>query len=162
MKAFSSICVSAILTASAHLLTAGGLECAIEDALSNKNIFGTPVEAFNQRFTIKPVEASDIKSRQLTITGEILRHNPRGKEDQIAYRIVKEKGAIKEVLLRVNGGNWEKLSPSMTAALGNHRNDMPMSSDEQNAAARAMYDAGKQSWRAAVEYLVARIGVRHC
>ena len=162
MKRFSSMCVAVLLAASANHAPAGGLECAIEDALSNKNVFGTPVEAFNHRFTIKPVEASDFKSRQHSITGEIVRHNAGGKDDRIAYRIVKEKGAVKEVLLRINDGKWEELSPAMSAALGDHRKGEPMSNEDQNAAAKEMHNVGKTSWRSAAEYLVARIGVRHC
>ena len=119
-------------------------------------------EAFDHRFTINPVEVSDISKRQHTIRGDILRHNPGGKDDRIAYRIVKENGAIKEALLRINDGKWEPLSTNMTAALADHTKGKPMSNAEQNAAAREMYNVGKGSWRNAVEYLVARIGVKHC
>jgi len=161
MKRSSSLCVAMMLSLSGPAL-AGGLECAIEDALSSKSVFGTPVEAFNHRFTIKPVETSDIKKSSHTITGIILRHNKGAKEDQVAYRIVKEKGAIKEVFLQVNGGEWQSLSPAMTAALGDHAKGKPMSNDEQNAAAQAMYQVGRGSWQKAAECLVARIGVRHC
>ena len=162
MKKFSSIGVAALLAVSVNPVSAGGLECAINDALSSQNIFGTPVEAFNHRFTIKPVQTSDINARQHTISGDILRHNQGGKDDRIAYRIVKENGAIKEVLLRINDGKWEPLSPRMTAALGDHAKSKPMSDAEQNSAASNMYNVGQGSWRNAVEYLVARIGVRHC
>ena len=162
MKRFSSLCVAVMLSVSANPGFAGGLECAIEEALSSKSLFGTPVEAFNHRFTIRPVETSDIKKSSHTITGTIVRHNKGTKDDQVAYRIVKEKGAIKEVFLKVNGDEWQTLSPAMTTALGDHTKGKPMSNDEQNAAAQAMYKVGGGSWQQAVEYLVARIGVRHC
>lgn len=162
MKEFKSICAAFALSLSATLGWAGGLECAVEEALSNKSFLGTPVEAFKHRFTIKRVDTSDINKAAHTITGKIVRHNKGGKDDEVAYRIVKEKGAITEILLKVNGGDWQALSADMTAALGGHKQGKPMTNDEQNAAEQAMYKAAGGSWQKAAEYLVARIGVRHC
>ena len=163
MKQIKSMCVAVVLSLSGTWGWAGGLECAVEEALSNERLIGTPVEAFKHRFTIKRVETSDLRASAHTITGTIVRHNKEGgKDDEVAYRIVKEKGAIKKVVLKVNSGDWQPLSRAMTAALGGHTKGKPLSNDEQNAAAQAMYEAAGGSWQTAVEYLVARIGVRHC
>jgi hypothetical protein len=164
MKRFSSLslCVAAVLSLAPVAVLAGGVECAIQLALESKSLLGTPVEAYHHRFTIRPVETTDVGKSTHTITGAIVHHNKTGKDDQVAYRIVKEKGAIKEAFVQVNDGEWEPLSPAMTAALGGHLKAKPMSKDERDAATGAMYEAGKGSWRNAVECLIARIAVLHC
>ena len=162
MKRLGSLCAAGMLLSAPVAIQAGGLECAIQLALESKSLVGTPVEAYQHQFTIRPVAATDLAKSTHTITGAIVHHNRGGKDDQVAYRIVKEKGAIKEAFLQVNGGKWEPLSAAMIAALGGHSKAEPMSNAERDSAAGAMYRAGKGSWRNTVEFLIARIGVLHC
>ena len=161
MKRFGSLALAATL-ALTTTAWGGGVECAIQLALESRSVLGTPVEAYHHQFTIRPVDATDVAKAAHVITGTIMHHNKGGQDDQVDYRVTKEKGAIKEVLLKINGGKWEPLSQAMTGAMGGHVKGQPMSKEEQNAATDAIYNAGKGSWRNAVECLIARIGVLHC
>ncbi len=162
MKRFSSLCVAGLFAFAATGARAGGVECAIRESLQSKNLLGMPIEAYHHQFTIKPVEATDVAKSTHTITGTIVHHHKEAKDDQVAYRIVKEKGTIKEVSLRLNDGKWEALSPQMMSALGGHLTGKAMTTKEQDTATDAIYNAGRGTWRNAVECLIARIGVLHC
>ena len=162
MKRFSSLCVATLFAFAATGARAGGVECAIRESLESKNLLGVPIEAYHHQFTIKPVEATEVAKSTHTVSGTIVHHNKGVKDDQIAYRITKEKGRIKDVSLRLNDGKWEALSPQMMSALGAYLTGKPMSTKEQDAATDAIYNAGRGTWRNAVKCLIARIGVLHC
>ena len=164
MKRFSSVVLATMLAAIApgSSALAGGLECAMNEALSDKNIIGIPVAAFDHQFTVKPVKFEGKVGKTHTVTGTILYHGKPTKEDEVVYRIVKEGGTVKDVKFQVNGGEWKSFSSAMTKAVNAQADPDSRTKEQQSKVDREMYDAGKGQWQNALEFVIAWIGVRHC
>ena len=100
MKKLSSICkaMTLALLLPVSAANAGGLECAIQTALEGPR--GAKVQLFNHSFEVQPPEVVSKQKRQYALAGKLIHHNA-GLNEAIAYRVIKENGAIKEISLQV-------------------------------------------------------------
>lgn len=137
---------------------AGGLECAVDEALQSKT--GTAIEWEGHAFKISPVEMTDKEKKKHVLTGSLVyRNGKKGKQqDQtIEYRITKKGGTVETVEVQIDGGMWIGLSPEMTKAVTGYRHG-----DAEQASKSALYKAGEGSWQRTAELIIAFIGIKHC
>lgn len=139
---------------------AGGLECAIRTALDGPK--GAEVFLFDHTFDVQPPEIVKKQKQSYTMVGKLVHHNAAGKNETIAYRVTRQKGAIKEISIQVNDGKWQSISEPMLNALGDWRTGAPMPEEKQRAVERALEKAVDKSWMRAAEFLIASVAVRHC
>jgi hypothetical protein len=145
--------------AAAH---AGGLACAVDAALENKD--GTLLEWTGHKFEVRPVAVRDIDKKSHALTGTLVYKN--GKKDEtLSYRIDKTKGAVKSIEVQINEGMWLPMSPELMAALGEFLKTGSVEQEKQGTIHQALYKVGqhsKGSWNKTAELIVAFIAIRHC
>jgi len=140
----------------------GGLACAVDEALQQKG--STYIEWYKHKFQFQPVEVTEKDKKSHVLSGTLLHLNGK-KDDTIAYRIMKNGGAVKGIEVQINNGMWLPLSPELTAALGDYRKSGNVDQDKQGTIHQALYKAGKdseQSWAKTAELIVAFIAIRYC
>jgi hypothetical protein len=147
---------------------AGELESAIQAALENTpagpvDVFKPTFQLFKHDFSVQPVELLEKHKGKFTLMGKLTRiARASDLNDEIIYRIIKEKGAVKEIAWQVNGGEWRSLSEPIMNALGDYRSGGPMPEEKQREVERALEKAVDGTWQRAAEFLIAHIAVRHC
>jgi hypothetical protein len=145
---------------------AGGLACAIDEALQQKG--STYLEWTGHKFQMGPVDMIDKDKKTHVLSGTLVYVNgKKGKQsdETIAYRITKDGGAVKGIEIQTNSGMWLPLSPDMMNALGDYRKTGNIDQDKQGTIHQALYKAGeksKDSWTKTAELIVAFIAIRHC
>lgn len=142
------------------------LESALRAALEENQNAKTDIvvhdyRLFNHLFGVPPL-IFEKQSKRFLITGTLIHHHENGKKDQIKYRIVKEKGAISEIRLQVNGGEFRPASDAILTALGDYRKAVPISDEKQEEVRQALRNAVDDTWQRAAEFLIAHIAIRHC
>lgn len=170
MKLITPILITGalMLMLSASKLLASGLESALKAALDDKptgpvDSLQPTFEIFNHIFSVKPVEMIEKDKGKFTLEGRLTRiASAGGVNDEITYRIIKEKGAVKEITWQIRGGQRRSLSRPMMEALGDYRKGVPMPQEKQREVERALEKAVDQSWQRAAEFFMAHIAVRHC
>jgi hypothetical protein len=156
------------LILSALNLSASGLEAALKATLDDApqrpvDALQPTFEIFNHIFSVKPVEMIEKNKSKFTLEGKLTRiASAGGLNEEITYRIIKEKAAVKEITWRVSGGEWRPLSRPMTDALGDYRKGVPMSEEKQREVERALEKAVDDTWQRAAEFLITHIALRHC
>jgi hypothetical protein len=140
---------------------AGGILCAVDDVLNNST--ESTITWKEQTYTIKPVETVEKGKGGYTLEGTLQHHTGAGKPHQIAYRVTKEKGAVKKIELQTDGGMWLPLSPEMTRAMGEFTKSGPIPDTKRNESFAAMQKvADTGSWQKMAELIIAYVAVRHC
>src|SRR5688572_817968 len=115
------------------------------------------------RFAVQPPAIKEKTKRSYALTGQLTRLGEKAsKDDIIAYRVVREKGAVKSIDVQINDGVWLPISESMMNALGDYRKGVPMSEEKQQEVTRALEKLMDGSWQKAAEFLIAHIAARHC
>ena len=115
----------------------------------------------NKLLKLYPVYMLDKQGPAHTLVGTIS-HEANGTLHTVAYRIVKNRGVIKEILLQIDHGDLKSMSPGMTKALGIFLEKAGGNEDERKAVAASLQKATDGSWLSFVELVVAHIGMRHC
>jgi hypothetical protein len=140
------------------------LKAALEETSTNPvDVFTPAFKLFGHRFGVQPVELIEKQERRWTLAGKLTRLSPSGgAKDEIAYRIIKERGAVKEITWKVKDGEWRALSQPMMDALGDYRKGLPMPEEKQREVEAALKKAVDETWQRAAEFLMAHIAVRHC
>jgi len=115
----------------------------------------------NKLLKLYPVYMLDKQGPAHTLAGTIS-HEADGTLHTVAYRIVKNRGVIKEIVLQVDHGDLTSMSPAMTKALGIFLEKSGGNEDERKAVAASLQEATDGSWLSFVELVVAHIGMRHC
>jgi|SRR5688572_3364454 len=124
---------------------------------------GAHAIAFRHRFAVQPPEMQDKRKSSYTIVGRLTRLGAKSTaDDVIAYRIVREKGAVKSIDVQINDGMWLPISEQVMSALGGYRQGEPMPEEKQQEVTRALEKLVDSSWQKAAEFLIAHIAVRHC
>lgn len=142
---------------------AGGVGCVVDQVLESSK--ATTITMHEQSFTIEPVKAGDKQKVAYTLAGMI---RVEGKSSaaashEIAYRITKEKGAVKKIELQTDGGAWQSISQEMMRALGDYTKSGPITEEKQQQAHNEMYRVAKDgSWQKSAELIVAFVAVRYC
>jgi len=170
MKRIHSFCKGFALALLVLALNVGAseLESAVKAALENTpngpvDVFEPTFELFKHDFRVKPVEVLEKHKGKFTLGGKLTRiARASGMNDEITYRIIKEKGAVKEITWQVNGAEWHSLSEPILNALGDYRKGVPMPEEKQREVERALEEAVDGTWQRAAEFLIAHIAVRHC
>ena len=140
---------------------AGGIGCAVDDVL--KNEVEATIKVNDYPLTIKPVEMVEKDKRTHTLVGEVHHRTAGGKVHQMAYRVTKEKGAIKKIEVQTDGGMWLPISAEMTRALGGFTRPGPVTDKQQNEIYSAIHKASENgSWQKAAEVIIAYVAIRHC
>jgi len=140
---------------------AGGHDEAIRVAIDGPE--GAHITAFNHRFAVQPPEMQDKRKSGYTIVGRLTRVGAKPSQDEVmAYRIVREKGAVKSIDVQINDGMWLPMSEKVMGALGGYREGKPMPEEQQQEVTRALEKLVGGSWQNAAEFLIAHIAVRHC
>jgi hypothetical protein len=162
MKKLSSLCraVTLAMLLPVGAANAGGLECAIRTALDGPK--GAEVFLFDHTFDVHPPEIVEKQKQSYTMVGKLVHHSTAGKNETIAYRVTRQKGAIKEISLRINNGKWQAISEPMFNALGDWRTGEPMPEAKQRTVERDLEKAVDKSWLRAAEFLIANVAVRYC
>ncbi len=148
-----------VAVTSAH---AGGVACAVDEVLQNSK--ESTITVHDQSFTIEPVKVMDKQKGGYTLTGAIRVGGKAalGSSHDVAYRVVKEKGAVKKIELQTDGGAWQSISSDMMQALGDFTKSGPISEKKQQEAHNAMYQAAKDgSWQKSAELIAAFMAIRH-
>jgi hypothetical protein len=115
------------------------------------------------RFAVQPPVLKEKTKRSYALTGQLTRLGEKASEDDIiAYRVVREKGAVKSIDVQINDGVWLPLSESMMNALGDYRKGVPMPEEKQQEVTRALEKLMDGSWQKAAEFLIAHIAKGHC
>jgi len=161
MKKLSSICkaMTLALLLPVSAANAGGLECAIQIALEGPR--GAKVQLFNHSFEVQPPEVVSKQKRQYALAGKLIHHNA-GLNEAIAYRVIKENGAIKEISLQIDGGKWQSISSPRLNALEDTLKGGRRPEERQREVERALEKAVDKTWLRAAEFLIAHVAVRHC
>jgi hypothetical protein len=141
---------------------AGGLACAVDEALQQKE--PTLVTWTGHKFQVRPLDVIDTDKKSHVLTGALVYLN--GKKDEtLAYRISKTKGAVKSIEVQINDGMWLPISPELMGALGDFLKTGSVEQEKQGTIHQALYKAGersKSSWTKTAELIVAFIAIRHC
>jgi hypothetical protein len=167
IHSLSTILALALL-APAFNVAASELDAAVKAALEESHdgpaALPAPVfKLFKHSFAVRPVVLVEKQRSKFTLTGKLARiWPPNGKDDEITYWIIKEKGAVKEITWQINGGERRSVSEPILNALGDYRIGLPMPEEKQNEVQRALEKAVDESWERAAEFLMAHIAVRHC
>jgi hypothetical protein len=149
-------------------LSANELELAIDAALQSprseflQNTPASSVTFSNHHLKLYPVFVIEAKKPAHTIGGRIVSATTNGVERSVAYRIMKHRGVIKEVLLQIDEGTPQAMSASMMKALGIFLEKAGGDSTERNAVTAALHKASDGSWLSIIELVVAQIGMSHC
>jgi hypothetical protein len=160
MKKFGWCILSAVLSMAAARAS-GGHDEAIRIALDGPE--GAHITAFQHRFAVQPAEMQNKRKSGYTIVGRLTRLGAKSSQDDVmAYRIVREKGAVKSIELQINEGMWLPMSEKVMSALGGYRDGAPMPEEKQQEVTRALDKLVDSSWQTAAEFLIAHIAVRHC
>lgn len=115
------------------------------------------------RFAVQPPAMKEKTKSSYTIIGQLTRLGAKAaKDDVIAYRVVREKGAVKSIEIQINDGMWLPISPSVMSALGDYCKGGPMPEEKQQEVTRALEKLMDGSWQRAAEFLIAHIAARHC
>jgi hypothetical protein len=139
---------------------AGGLECAIQTALEGPK--GAKVYLFNHSFRVEPPVVMEKQKGKHTLTGKLVYDDGTALAQEVAYRVLKEKGAVREIGLQINGGKWQAISKAVFEALGDYTRGLPMPEEKQREVTRKLEKAVDKTWLRAAEFLIANIAVRHC
>jgi len=160
MKKLAWCILTAVLSVAAARAS-GGHDDAIRVALEGPE--GAHLTAFQHHFAVQVPEMQDKRKSGYTIVGRLTRlgANP-SQDDVMAYRIVREKGAVRSIDLQINDGMWLPMSEKMMNALGGYRQGSPMPEEKQQEVTRALEKLVDSSWQKAAEFLIAHIAVRHC
>jgi hypothetical protein len=154
-------CVLAAALSVAAARAAGGHDDAIRVALEGPE--GAHVTAFTHRFAVQPPEMQEKRKSGYTLVGRLTRLGAKSSQDDVvAYRVVRQKGAIKSIELQINDGVWLPMSEKVMTALGGYREGAPMPEEQQQEVTRALEKLVDASWQKAAEFLIAHIAVRHC
>jgi hypothetical protein len=161
MKKLRWYVLAVLLSVAAGRASGSGHEDAIRIALDGPE--GAQVTAFTHRFAVQPPEMQDKRKSGYTMVGRLTRLGAKSSQDDvIAYRIVREKGAVKSIDLQINDGMWLPMSEKMMNALGGYREGAPMPGEKQQEVTRALEKLVDNSWQKAAEFLIAHIAFRHC
>lgn len=140
---------------------AGGIACAVDDLLQHEQEITIKVN--NHPLTLKPVEVVENTKTSHVLAGQVHYRNTAGKAHQLAYRVIKEKGAIKKIEVQTDGGMWLPISAEMTRAMGEFTRPGVVTDEQQKAIYSAIYKVGHNgSWQKAAELIVAYVAIRHC
>jgi hypothetical protein len=140
---------------------AGGILCAVDDVLNNSK--ETSITWKEQTYTIKPPEMVEKTKDSYTLNGTLQHRNGSANKHDLAYRITKEKGAVKKIEIQTDGGMWLPMSAEMTRAMGDLCKSGPVDDKKRNDCFSAMQRvADNGSWQKMAELIIAYVGVRHC
>jgi hypothetical protein len=115
------------------------------------------------RFAVQPPTLKEKTKSSYAIVGQLTRLGAKAsKDDVIAYRVIREKGAVKSIDIQINDGVWLPMSEPMMNALGDYRKGTPMPGEKQQEVTRALEKLVDGSWQKAAEFLIAHIAARHC
>jgi hypothetical protein len=115
------------------------------------------------RFAVQTPAMKEKTKSSYTLVGQLTRLGSKAaKDDVIAYRVVRQKGAVKSIELQINDGVWLPISESVMSALGDYCKGVPMPEEKQQEATRALEKLMDGSWQKAAEFLIAHIAARHC
>lgn len=154
----AALAAGLVLVSSAQ---AGGILCAVDDVLNNSK--ESSITWKEQTYTIKPPEVIEKAKGSYTLTGTLQHRNGSANKHDVAYRITKEKGAVKKIEIQTDGGMWLPISAEMTRAMGGFTKNAPMDDTKRNECFSAMQRvADNGSWQKMAELIIAYVGVRHC
>ena len=106
---------------------------------------------------------TDKTKRGHTLAGQVTRLDANNKAAEvISYKVVRDKGAIKNITVQIDGGVWLPVSDAVMNALGGYRNGEPMPEERQQEVTGSLKKLGDETWLRAAEALIALIAVRHC
>ena len=147
---------------------ANELEFAIDKALQapRSDFLQSAPAAFlslsNIHLKLHPVFLLEKKGPVHTLAGTIEQDDAAGKTRTIAYRITKQGGTIKNIVLQIDDDMPQAVSASMRKAMGRFFEPGPMEEDERARLMGALHATVDGTWLSVVELVVARIGLRHC
>ena len=106
---------------------------------------------------------TDKTKRGHTLAGQVTHLDANNKAAEvISYKVVRDKGAIKNITVQIDGGVWLPVSDAVMNALGGYRNGEPMPEERQQEVTGSLKKLGDETWLRAAEALIALIAVRHC
>jgi hypothetical protein len=133
------------------------IDAALESAISSQ------VEIDSHRFSVTPPEMKDKSKHKYTLAGQLTLVVPKGaSKEVIAYRAVREKGAVKSIELQVNDGMWLPISDTVMQALGGYTRGEPMPEEQQQKVTQDLEKLLNGTSRRAAEFLIARMTIKHC
>jgi hypothetical protein len=139
--------------------------CSHEEAIKTaiEGPEGAHATVAKHRFAVQPPEMKKNGKSSHILTGQLTRLGTKAsKDDVIAYRVTREKGAVKSIEVQINDGMWLPVSGSVMDALGDYCKGVPMPEEKQQEATRALEKLMDGSWQKAAEFLIAHIAARHC
>jgi hypothetical protein len=116
----------------------------------------------NLHFKLHPVYMLDKKGAAHTLAGTIEYQAANGTNHTVSFRILKHKGAIKDVQLQIDYGTPQSMSAAMMKALGKFLETGSVEEAERKAIDLAVKKAADGTWLSLIELLVAHIGMKHC
>lgn len=146
-------------------ITVAQADCAHDDAIKTaiEGPDGAHAIVSKHRFAVQTPAMKEKTKSSYTLVGQLTRLGSKvAKDDVIAYRVVREKGAVKSIELQINDGVWLPISQSVMSALGDYRKGVPMPEEKQQEVTRALEKLMDGSWQKAAEFLIAHIAARHC
>jgi hypothetical protein len=127
------------------------------------DVFKPTFKIYNHIFRVEPVSYVDNQDRKTTITGKLMHiGQANGKADQLSFRIVKERGLIKEISCRIDGAPWKPLSEPVMRALAGYGLNVPVTTESREQFETALTKALDDTWQRAAEILIVHIGKREC
>ena len=150
------------------VLRADELEFAVDKALQTPRsdfLQSTPVAFLslsNIHVKLHPVFLLEKKGPVHILAGTIELDETTGKTRTIGFRITKQAGTIKNIVLQINDEMPQAMSESMTRALGKFFTPGPMEQDERERIVAGLRSATDGTWLSIVELVVAQIAIRHC
>ena len=146
--------------------TADDLDLAVRAALDETPagqpiLFQPSYQLFKHKFEITPVQVVSKKKGQYSLAGSLSRETGTTR-DQIAYRITRVKGAVTEITVQTNGGEWHPLAEPLLKVLGQYASGVVLPVDKQAEVNAALRQAVGDNWQEAAEFFIIQVALRHC
>jgi hypothetical protein len=112
----------------------------------------------DHEFNVKPMEISR-NSGVTAAYGHISHHLSWRPDDQVHYEIVKERGVVKKIEMRINRGGLAPIAAPIVSALGAYFGGVAIPPDKVEAVARGLGAAVEGRWETVAEFLIAHIAI---
>jgi hypothetical protein len=155
-----SVCVTSLCASENDFALDKALESPRSDFLQSAPVASLTLS--NLEFRLHPVYMLDHKGRTHTLAGTIEHTAANGTNHTVLFRILKHKGAIKDVQLQVDYGTPQSMSAPMMKALGKYLETGSVYQEDRKAINVALQEAADGTWLSLIELLVAQLGIKHC
>jgi len=113
----------------------------------------------NHEFNVK--KAQVVRSGDVVILeGTISHHLSFRKDDQVRYKIRKQRGAIKEMSIKIDRGGFAPIGAWVVNVLGKYVTGVPMPVEKVESLARKLGQKIDGKWESTAELLVTNIAMR--